>query len=198
MVRSAYDYVVKSTMGFHVDFDSTLGKQLEEARSAGAGLKPIRASQLDSATEKCEVAIRDMHRPIVFSETASEGHLLAGSGPERELMSAPLTPASYYRIVEGVPATRRRSFDGRVSSYNINTFRGRIFLNDAGRPVPFEIATEGRTPETIRVITRSLALNARNRRDDRGEIVIVGRPSITRTGRIASVLVDMASEPEPL
>lgn len=64
LVRSAYDFVVAAAFGFHVDYEKSLGQQYEQLKSENAQVPVVRPSQLESAVEKCEVAIRDMHRPM--------------------------------------------------------------------------------------------------------------------------------------
>ena len=74
LISSAYDYVVSETLGVHVDYDESLGKTLEKFRKENPQTPQaaLRETQFDSIIENCEVPIRDMHRPIVFSETAGK------------------------------------------------------------------------------------------------------------------------------
>ena len=194
LVRSAYDFVVSSVIGVHVDFEKTIGQQLDDMRSEGMNPPRLRTSQFDSAAEKCEVPIRDMHRPIVFSETASRARIL-GPTPSG-LIARPLTVATYENIVHGAPAKRLTQIAGRVSSYNLNTFKGRIYLEGAGRPVAFEIDPDARTPTVIRAITRSLAFNARRAPTAQSEVRLVVRPRETRTGRLSQLTVHNVMSPE--
>jgi hypothetical protein len=49
LVASAYDYVVPETLGFRVDDDKTLGKQLDETRSFGTPMpKFLKQARFDS------------------------------------------------------------------------------------------------------------------------------------------------------
>lgn len=189
LVSSAYDYVVSDTLGFHVDYDSTLGQQYESARAAEGALPELTKSRLEGVVEKCEVAIRDMHRPIVRSETASAANISKISRTRSESVGYPLTKQTYDLMLEGRPMRNNMFFAGRVSGYNMNTFKGRVFLGEARRPIPFEIADNARTPEVIVAIARSLAANVRSRRSDDGLIEFSGIPLEARTGRLKSIVI---------
>ncbi len=49
---------------------------------------------------------------------------------------------------------------GRISSYNANTFKGRVYVPKFGRPISFELSPNARTKHAVRLITSSLHLNA--------------------------------------
>jgi hypothetical protein len=86
LLSSAYDYVVSETLGFHVDYNKTLGQSYDELRGTQSELPSLPQSKLDSVAEKCEAAIKDMHRPIVWSETATHAQILTNvHGKERRL-----------------------------------------------------------------------------------------------------------------
>jgi hypothetical protein len=76
IIRSAYDYIVSETLGFHVDFDKTLGRQYKELK-AESEVPVLPQSKFDAVIEKCEAAIKQMHRPMVFSETAAHAKITA-------------------------------------------------------------------------------------------------------------------------
>lgn len=71
LISSAYDLVISESLGFHVDFERTLGAQYEEYKRQNPDAKPITQSKMDSLVEKCEPALRQIHRPIVESESAA-------------------------------------------------------------------------------------------------------------------------------
>jgi hypothetical protein len=75
LLTSAYDYVVSETLGFHIDFNKTLGQQYEELRRSRLDLKPQPQSKFDAVIDKCQYSIRDMHRPIVWPQTAKSGSI---------------------------------------------------------------------------------------------------------------------------
>lgn len=64
LVFSVYDYVVKSTLGFHVDLTKSLGAQAEDELKK----KKVTREKLDSLMEKTESSIAEIHRPIIASK----------------------------------------------------------------------------------------------------------------------------------
>jgi hypothetical protein len=82
-------------------------------------------------------------------------------------------------------------FIGRVSSYNMNTIKGRIYLNDTFRPIPFTLSDSAKDKHSIRAIVRSLTANALNPKDPAGEIQIRARSYTSRTGRLKWLLIGM-------
>lgn len=186
LVRSAYDYVIKESLGFHVDYDSTLGKQLDETRRSGLPAKELSQARFDSLVEKCEGAVKEMHRPITKSETASEAIIYGGE--KLKTIGTILTPEtfSYISFTEERPGTGR--YSGRVTSYNVNTYKGRIYLSEEGRPVPFELAESARRSRAISAITRSLSASAQKK----GEPYAISFEAVqfeSRTQRLKSLLI---------
>ncbi len=192
VIRSAYDYVISNSLGFHVDFDKTLGQQMKEAKAADPSIEILPESRFESLAEKCDTAIREMHRPIYKSATAEEAQLMARAASHL----AKLGPAFTLETYEYVSYTERSSatveLTGRVSSYNINTFKGRIYVDLYGRPIPFELAENIRTPDIIALITGSLDANAQQRNN--GNIEIVAFENHSRSGRLKGLfIVDVTS-----
>jgi hypothetical protein len=156
LIRSGYDYVISEALGFHVDYDKSLGQQYEEYKKAKQPIKELSPSRFDSLIEKCENSIREMHRPLVKSRTAEEGHLTARISDDLMPLGPPLTRETYEYI-----AFTERSHDpsyyvGRVTSYNVNTFKGRIYIAQERRPIPFELGDTARGFDAISAITASL------------------------------------------
>jgi hypothetical protein len=189
LVRSGYDYVVSETLGFHVDYDKTLGQQYEDVHKAGYQIPILTPARMESVIEKCEVPIRDMHRPIVKSQTAIAASLISVRPEGRAVLGHQFNLQTYEYMLELRPRLNDTLFEGRVSGYNMNTFKGRIFLGEAERPVSFELGDEARNPVVISAITRSLAYNAGARRSPEGLIHLRALPLETRTGRLKSLVV---------
>ena len=78
LLYSMYDYAVRQTLGFPVDYGKSLSQQFEEQ----LGAKKITPAKMDSLTEKIESGVADMHRPVVASKTATRADLYAGSTPD--------------------------------------------------------------------------------------------------------------------
>jgi hypothetical protein len=185
-MTSAFDYVISETLGFHVDFNKTLGQQYEEMHRARVPLNPQTRSKLDAVIEKCEFSIKEMHRPIIWSKTATSANV--SSTIDDALI--PLTPTLDADTYEYMDITREEDppirFDGHVSSYNINTFKGRIFVPDEGRPVAFQLSESARNARVISRITASLAENATSRASLKGIITCVGFRNVRKSGRLKS------------
>lgn len=131
---STYDYVISSTLGFHVDFDKSLGEAYEEHLAR----KKITAEKLDSLIEKTESSISDIHRPIVASESATQADITGFkefTAPRR--LGPHLTKYTYDYISKTVLEKNLITLEGAVSSFNINTRKGRIFVYEEARPIPF-------------------------------------------------------------
>lgn len=188
LVYSAYDYVISETMGVHVDYEKSLGQQYEELKAKEGNTLPIIAqSQLDSVIEKCEYAIQEMHRPIVKSESATKGLIIGHLGREKRPLDSALTYESYNYIAHTDRTDDIEEITGRVSSYNINTFKGRIFVPEVRRPVPFILAETARTPFSIARVTQSLTANARDRftpGHNSGDITCKVFRNVSRSGRL--------------
>lgn len=182
-INATYDYVVARTLGFPTDFDGTVLPAIQAVRSTGGATSPAR---LDSVIEKCEVAVRDMHRPIIASRTA-EFAKIESSVRSRDAFSFAFSEQTHAYMLQGIPAFRPVEFVGKVSSYNLNTFKGRIFLRDHLRPVPFELRDAARTPRTIAAVAASLSANARFKDSDEGLLRVMAVPHETRTGRLRSL-----------
>lgn len=157
LVYSLYDYVVSESLGFHVDYNKSLGQAYEEAEKAEVKLPVIKQHKADSLIEKCSVALSDMHRPIYKTHTAESATIVGTFGYQQRPITAQFTQDSFEYIheafVEEVPVVIR----GRISSYNSNNFRGRIYVASEGRPVTFELAKGIRTEYVLKLVIASLS-----------------------------------------
>lgn len=188
LVHSAYDYVVKETLGFHVDFDSTLGKQYEELNQRKRIAPQITQSQVDALIEKTENSIKEMHRPIAASKTATSALVTSTIG-RRTATLARLDGETYDYVNFTTQIEHPVRMRGRVSSYNINTFRGRIFLEGEHRPIPFDLGENCRDPLSVELITSSLGSNALDRLSVDGAILCDGFRFESSTGRLKRILI---------
>jgi len=186
LLTSAYDYVVSETLGFHIDFTKTLGQQYDEIRKSRIPLEHQSQNRFDSVIEKCQTAIRDMHRPIVWSETAHSATLSSQTDPRRVPLTPTLDRRSYEYMIFTLEENTPTEFIGRISSYNMNTYKGRIHVDSEGRTIPFELSELARSRGDISLITRSLALNADARTREDAYISCVGFRNTSRSGRLKS------------
>lgn len=186
MIYSAYDYLVSEALGVHVDYDKSLGQLYEEAKRKSPDLRKPREPQLDSLIEKCSTAIREMHRPIYMSGTATSASIYADQAP----LSTNLTKETFEYIVETHRSDQPEEFRGRVSSYNANTYKGRIYVPDLGRPIPFELVPLARDRGSVRLITSSLRAAALRREQDESlTICIKAFRNMSRTGLLKGLTV---------
>ncbi|WP_296079697.1 hypothetical protein [uncultured Agrobacterium sp.] len=189
LVTSAYDYVVNETLGFHVDFDKTLGQQYDELRKQRKPIAPkITQSQMDALIEKCESSIKEMHRPIYASKTAETAVLRATYRRNpTEIAELDADTFDYVNLTTQIEQPFENT--GRVSSYNINTFKGRIFVATEQRPIPFDLAESCRDIFSVQAITESLQRNARDRLGADGEVGFTAFRFESSTGRLKRLLI---------
>lgn len=138
LIYSAYDYVISESLGVHVDYNKTLGKIYEESKAEK--LPKIREHQLDSIIEKCSNSIKEMHRPIYKTNTATKAEISAKVHNETEILSTSLDYETYMYIKTENINSKEVLVHGYISSYNINTFTGRIYTTEVNRAVPFELS----------------------------------------------------------
>ena len=170
LLTSAYDYVISESLGFHVDFNKTLLEQYEETHKSKLDLKTQPQSKFDAVIEKCDVSIRNMHRPIAWSKTADSAGIACQADREHIPLAARLDSSTYEYMTFTSEDKSPITVVGRVSSYNMNTFKGRIYTKQEWRPIPFELTESARNDSAVSLITRSLAVNAASRRAPGGDI----------------------------
>lgn len=208
LVSSAYDYVVSENLGFHVDYDKTLGEQYEELKKKKPEIEVLPQSKFDALSEKCENAVLNMHRPIVESGTAVTGDITAHMGHFVHKFKHPLNRSTFEYIDITDKSDSTYEFIGKVSSYNVNTFKGRIYILDEKRPIPFELDPGIRNRDVIEQVTNSLVISGRIRsgqyKDSDEEMVrmlglirLLGFRLCARSGRLKKISVVEVSEWPP-
>lgn len=185
LLYSVYDYIVASTLGFHVDYNKSLYINYKEELEN----RSITSEKLDSLIEKTESSIADMHRPIVASESANQARLfwMNYSGPQQ--IGPDMTELSYDYISRTIRREEIIEHEGLVSSYNVNTFKGRIYLPVEQRPIPFELDEIAKTRQNVGLITSSLRTNATERSKSDGLIRLHGNRLESSTGRLKALIV---------
>lgn len=188
LVYSLYDYVVSESLGIHVDYERSLGQLYEEAQAAKTKLPVIREAQADSLIEKAERAIIEMHRPIFKTQSAGSASITASINRARLPLKTNLSVETYEFIHETKQAELAKIIEGRVSSYNSNTYKGRIYVANYGRPVTFELALDARSPRIISLITTSLRLSALKQYDEVGATIhCVALENTSKSGHLKSL-----------
>lgn len=160
VIHSVYDYVVSESLGFHVDYEKSLGELYEEHKKKQIETPRIEQHQLDSLIEKCTTAITEIHRPIFKTQSATNAIIEATLGGEPSTIGGPIDYSTYEYIHEFFVSETPDVIEGRVSSYNSNTFKGRIYVAKEGRPVAFELAEQCRSNSVVQLIVASLSVNA--------------------------------------
>lgn len=164
LISSAYDYVISESLGFHVDYDSTLGQQYENMKKSQHKVPVLEQSRFDSAIEKCEQAVKQMHRPIVESKTASEAQLSFKCDHKKEKpVGPPLNKSTYDYIHYTNLSDFEEQIIGFVSSYSANTLRGRVYIEAYNRAIPFEQIGEAKDNISTIRIADNMAINTRAR-----------------------------------
>src|SRR3546814_14585998 len=100
----------------------------------------ITAEKMDSLIEKTESSVADIHRPIAASKSSTSANIVGSDdfgnrhpvGQEMSILTYDYIAAS--RLEDGIFALA-----GIVSSFNLNTFKGRILRLADQTPMPFEI-----------------------------------------------------------
>lgn len=195
---SALDYVLQQALGFEVDFNETLGPQIREAWENQIISQTHDEGRFDSLIEKVEPALRQCHRPIVFSESAKNGQIAWRCGRRQGTLDGFFDTRTYEYISKTIRKENLQDISGIVSSYNVNTFKGRLYVKRAQRTIPFELSQEARNPVSIQSIVGSLYENSSKTRLFSEEIILRGFRNESVNGRLKSLFVVDVNPEEPL
>jgi hypothetical protein len=194
VVFSLYDYVVSESLGFHVDFNKSLGKLYEENQVKNLNIPTIKQYQADSLIEKCSTAIKEIHRPIFKTETATSASITAKFGNDIKPINANLSIDTYNYIDEIFSNPVPYIIKGRISSYNSNTFKGRIYSAEEGRPISFELQQSAKGDHPLQLIIASLSAYTRNNFDDKWiNLYCVVHKITSRSGQLKSYKITSIS-----
>ena len=138
--------------------------------------------------EKCEAAVREMHRPIYAKETAETASITSTFNGKRKPLTTELNIDSYEYMYQTIREDKITKHAGKVSSYNINTFKGRIYLLNEKRPIPFTLLDQAKTMQNQIKIANSLSTNIKSRFQE-GDINIAGYKLLSKTGRLKGILI---------
>lgn len=198
LVFSAYDYVISESLGFHVEYDKSLGQLYEEYQAQDIELPRVREAQLDSVIEKCSTAIIEIHRPIFKTETANFAGITTKIGNQRHSVRSTFSRDSYEYLTEEYVEDDLYYLSGFVSSYNSNTYKGRMYVKVEQRPIPFVLSESVRKAENIPLIIDSLKANAlRNYHVAPVEVYFSAQKIKSKTGHLKGyVIVDISPRPQ--
>lgn len=186
VVTSVYDYALSETMGFHPDYDKTLQQQYHEHLKE----KGISKEKLDSLAEKIEPSVAEMHRPLAITRTAFSAQILATQklirlGPEMSL-------STYEYVKQTIKEDETVDIVGVVTSYNLNTFKGRFLVFEEHRPIPFELTEGARNKRNVAALTSSQHFHGQDRKDPRAALKLKARRLVSTTGRLKRLHVSGA------
>lgn len=160
LLYSAYDYVIKSATGMTLDYDKPIRQLIDEGKgNAPEASQNFNVDVLDGVIERAEKSIEEIHRPIIESETSEVARLTYLSSAS-ETPIADLDTDSFDYISQSIERPAPEKFEGAISSYNINSYTGRIYVPDLGRTVPFLLSESARGSGRVDRITSSLRANA--------------------------------------
>ena len=113
-------------------------------------------------------------------------------------MGPPLNINTYQYIHEEYISEEVEVIRGRVSSYNSNTYKGRIYVAQEGRPIAFELDKHCRTDAVVELLTASLAANAiKDYKNEWSEVYCSVYRNTTRSGHLKSYKVIEVSHEHP-
>lgn len=166
LAKSAVEYVVEETLGFEPNFEESLGKQIEKYRARETNTKiskDLTIGRFDSLIEKIEPGIKSIHRPIVKSGSAETAQIDYRIGSDGGILDGYFSPETFDYVDRTITSEDFDEYCGNISSYNTNTFRGRMYVPSQKRTIPFELSHEMRSLTIINLITNSLRSNGQRR-----------------------------------
>ena len=191
IVHSVYDYIVSESLGVHVDYDKTIGAILDEKKELKQHLA---LHKLDALTEKCSTAISDIHRPIYKTHTAEHAKITSDVLGRQTQVGSEFSLETYSYIHEHFAEDRPVVVKGRISSYNSNTFKGRIYVAREGRPVVFELSKECRSNYVVGLVTASLSASAlKDYTNEWCEVYCLAFRNVSRSGQLKSYKIVQVS-----
>jgi hypothetical protein len=195
VLYSLYDYVISESLGVHVDYNKSLGVLYKEAAARKIAVPVVKENQVDALIEKCSNAIIEMHRPIVKSGSASQCIITCGQRNHEAPLRTPLNRETYAYIHETIEDRVPNVYEGRVSSYNTNTFKGRIYIPALGRPVAFELEPNTRSNREVEMIARSLFHSGLKQYQEPGSLIyIVASQKTSKGGVLKSLMISKVSD----
>lgn len=184
IVTSLYDAALYNTMGFHVDYTKTLQQQYSEHFEHN----DITEEKIDSLCEKIESSVADMHRPIVISKSANSG-IVRRCGRDKLEVGPYLSVETYNYVRQSTLSDDIEVIQGYVSSYNINTFKGRLFSLVEHRPISFELDDRAKDSRTVGALTTSQHLNGQKRNDPQALVEFHCRRIVSANNKTKRYLV---------
>lgn len=190
LVYSVYDYMLQKTLGVKVDFNKSIREAYLEQKEKDKEIRVIEESKVESLIEKTGVAIREMHRPIYKTQTARSAKITAIIGSTTKHIGTDLTVQTYEHLRDIHHGADVETFYGIVTSYNSNTYKGRIYIPEINRPIVFELHESARNTDVYNIITTSLKAHALKKTSDVGALIQIGAiKNLTNSDSLKSLTV---------
>lgn len=193
---SIYDYALNELLGFHVDFELALGKQIEDHKRLTHGSSnTINREKIYSLIEAMDKPAKELHRPIYRSHTAQSGEIWLNHGGAAIKKTGPTFDIRTFEYIESIrpPSIPKTNIKGRIFSYDIEFHRGLLRANGSKKSEPFVLEKKSRTIENIEKIVNSLRSNAIDKFKDNAEIQFVAEIIEWKSGRtIQYIILDIA------
>lgn len=186
MIYSAYDAMVHAALGVDLDYDKPLRKHMKKKEAPSRIYLPS-DPRIQSLVEKCEVPLAEMHRPITVSESAHTAEVVQNRqrSPARPA-GPPLSQETFDFLKYVEKDVKPSTTAGKVASYNLNSFKGRMFCLREGRLISFVLDESCRSRSNVRKIVGSLQANAVDENDDKAIVNFHVIAERRRTGSIRS------------
>lgn len=196
VVHSIYDLLISESLGFHVDYEKSLGQLYEEHKKKKIESPRVEQHQIDSLIDKCASSISEIHRPIYKNKTALQANIFSSVGAQTRPVGASFTFETFQYMNEEFTEEVPEIIEGKISSYSSNSFTGRVYVSSEGWAVPFDISESGRTEQNIRLLVTSLSVNAVKEFDSEWSSVYCWvLKTKSRSGRLKRyVIVDVSHE----
>ena len=159
LIYSAYDYVISESLGFHVDYELSLGEQYER-HIKEKNIPKVNQDQFDLLIEKCHKPIKEIHRPIFKTKSATSAVIDSNIEGNKRVVGRFMDIGTYKYLEEEFVSKKPKRIRGMVTSYNSNTYKGRIYVADERRRVPFELSGDCRSNREVQLILQSLSEHA--------------------------------------
>jgi hypothetical protein len=158
-------------------FSKTVGQDYGPSNSLAKQVIATDEGAIDAMVDTIEGDFSAIHRPII--KNGGNVFIIGGKGNVVNLDSN-----TYDYVSQKVVEDKERLYRGRISSYNANSGRGRIFIRKLNRVVPFEPPQFGFSQDETELVAWSLNEYVNNRP---GDVVLEARAVRTQSGLLKSL-----------
>jgi hypothetical protein len=110
-------------------------------------------------------------------------------GPRSGVLQGFFDTRTFEYIARTIRSEDLEDFVGSVSSYNMNTFKGRIYIESMQRTIPFELAETARNAQSQSLIAGSLYENTVRSGVFANRVLLRGFRNESVNGRLKSIYV---------